>query len=183
LFVAIRGNQPLLGRSGSIWRIPEAIAMANRIWLAARRVAVWGGMIGSLTLGACVPQVSNHGYRLDEASLAQITPGRTTRDEVLQLLGSPSALTTFDSSAWYYVSQRSERMSFYQDQVVNRDVVSITFDELGTVAQVNRHGLEQAHEVSLVDRETPTAGSELSALEQFIGNIGRFNAPVDSDAR
>jgi hypothetical protein len=34
-----------------------------------------------------------------------------------------------------------------------------------------------------VERETPTAGSELTALEQFIGNIGRFNAPVDSDAR
>ena len=142
--------------------------MANRIWLATRRVGVCGGLIGGLALGACVPQVSNHGYR---------------RDEVLQLLGSPSALTTFDGSAFYYVSQRTERMSFYQEEVVNRDVVSITFDELGTVAQVNRHGLEQAHEVSLVERETPTAGSELTALEQFIGNIGRFNAPVDSDAR
>jgi outer membrane protein assembly factor BamE (lipoprotein component of BamABCDE complex) len=155
--------------------------MANRIWFAARRVGVCGGLIGGLALGACVPQVSNHGYRLDEAALAQITPGRTTRDEVLQLLGSPSALTTFEGTAWYYVSQRTERMSFYQEEVVNRDVVSITFDELGTVMQVNRHGLEQAHEVSLVDRETPTAGSEMSALEQFIGNIGRFNPPADSD--
>jgi outer membrane protein assembly factor BamE (lipoprotein component of BamABCDE complex) len=139
-------------------------------------------VIGGLALGACVPQVSNHGYRFDEAALAQITPGRTTRDEVLQLLGSPSALTTFDGSAWYYVSQRTERMSFCQEEVVNRDVVSITFDELNTVAQVNRHGLELAHEVSLVERETPTAGSEMSALEQFIGNIGRFNPPADSDS-
>jgi outer membrane protein assembly factor BamE (lipoprotein component of BamABCDE complex) len=157
--------------------------MANRIWIAAREVGVWGGLIGSLALGACVAQVSNHGYRLDEAALAQIAPGRTTRNEVLQLLGSPSALTTFDSSNWYYVSQRTERMSFYQEEVVNRDVVSITFDEADTVTQVNRHGLERSHEVSLVERETPTAGSELTALEQFIGNIGRFNAPVDSDAR
>jgi outer membrane protein assembly factor BamE (lipoprotein component of BamABCDE complex) len=159
------------------------IAMANRIWLAARRVGVWGALIGGLALGACVPQVSNHGYRLDETALAQIEPGRTTRDEVLQLLGSPSALTTFDGSVWYYVSQRTERMSFYQEEVVNRDVVSITFDELGTVAQLDRHGLEQAHEVSLVERETPTAGSELTALEQFIGNIGRFNPPEDVNTR
>ena len=157
--------------------------MANRIWLAARRVGMWGGLIGGLALGACVPQVSNHGYRLDEAALAQIEPGRTTRDEVLQLLGSPSTLTTFDGSVWYYVSQRTERMSFYQEDVVNRDVVSVTFDDLGTVAQIDRHGLEQAHEVNLVGRETPTAGSELTALEQFIGNIGRFNPPADSDAR
>jgi outer membrane protein assembly factor BamE (lipoprotein component of BamABCDE complex) len=155
--------------------------MGKRIWLAARRVGVWGGLIGGVALGACVPQVSNHGYRLDEAALAQIEPGRTTRDEVLQLLGSPSALTTFDGTVWYYVSQRTERMSFYQEEVVNRDVVSITFDERDTVAQIDRHGLEHAHEVSLVERETPTAGSELTALEQFIGNIGRFNPPADSD--
>jgi outer membrane protein assembly factor BamE (lipoprotein component of BamABCDE complex) len=155
--------------------------MANRIWLAARRVGVLGGLIGGLALGACVPQVSNHGYRLDETALAQIEPGRTTHDQVLQLLGSPSALTTFDSSAWFYVSQRTERMSFYQEEVVNRDVVSITFDDRGTVTRVDRHGLEQAHDVTLVERETPTAGSELSALEQFIGNIGRFNPPADAD--
>ena len=153
--------------------------MTKGIWLAARRAGAWGGLIGGLILGACVPQVSNHGYRLDEAALAQIQPGRTTRDEVLQLLGSPSALTTFDGSVWYYVSQRTERLSFYQTKVVNQDVVSITFDDLGTVAHIDRHGLEQAHEVSFVDRETPTAGSELSVFEQFIGNIGRFNPPAD----
>lgn len=157
--------------------------MANRIWLAARRVGALGGLIGGLALGACVPQVSNHGYRLDEAALAQIEPGRTTRDQVLQLLGSPSALTTFDGSVWYYVSQRSERMSFYQEEVVNQDVVSVTFDDLGTVVGIDRHGLEQAHEVSFVDRETPTAGSELSVFEQFIGNIGRFNPPADVNTR
>ena len=116
---------------------------------------------------------------LDEAALAQVEPGRTTRDEVQQLLGSPSSITTFDGAVWYYVSQRTERMSFYQEEVVNQDVVSITFDDLGTVKRIDRHGLEEAREVSLVDRETPTSGSELNAFEQFIGNIGRFNPPAD----
>lgn len=166
-----------------MWCIPETVAMANRIWLAARRVGVCGGLVGGLALGACVPQVSNHGYRLDEASLAQIQPGRTTRDEVLQLLGSPSALATFDGSVWYYVSQRTERISFYQTEVVNQDVVSVTFDDLGTVAGIDRHGLEQAHEVSFVERETPTSGSELTMLEQFVGNIGRFNPPANGASR
>jgi outer membrane protein assembly factor BamE (lipoprotein component of BamABCDE complex) len=157
--------------------------MANKIRQAGWRAGIWSGLLAGLALIGCVPQVSNHGYRLDEAAFAQIEAGRTTRDQVLQRLGSPSALTTFDGSVWYYVSQRTERMSFYQEEVVNQDVVTITFDEVGTVASVDRHGLEQAQEVSLVERETPTAGSELSAFEQFIGNIGRFNPPADPDAR
>ena len=158
--------------------------MANdTIRPTGRRAGIWSGVLAALALVACVPQVSNHGYRLDEAALAQIEPGRTTRDQVLQMLGSPSALTTFDGSVWYYVSQRTERMSFYQEDVVNQDVVAIAFDDVGTVASVDRHGLEQAQEVSLVDRETPTAGSELTAFEQFIGNIGRFNPPADANTR
>jgi outer membrane protein assembly factor BamE (lipoprotein component of BamABCDE complex) len=137
--------------------------------------------VTGLALIACTPQVSNHGYLLDEAAFAQVVPGRTSREQVLQLLGSPSSLATFDGSVWYYVSQRTERMSFYQEEVVNQDVVAIAFDDLGTVTQVDRHGLDRAQEVSLVDRETPTSGSELSVFEQFIGNIGRFNPPVDAD--
>jgi outer membrane protein assembly factor BamE (lipoprotein component of BamABCDE complex) len=160
------------------------MAMANgKISVAVRCTGIWSGLLAGLALIGCVPQVSNHGYRFDEASLAQIEPGQTTRDQVQQLLGSPSALTTFDGSVWYYVSQRTERISFYQEDVVNQDVVAIGFDDRGTVTSVERHGLERAHEVSLVERETPTAGSELSALEQFIGNIGRFNPPAEADTR
>ena len=155
--------------------------MANHKIGSACRWA--GGALAGLALLGCVPQVSNHGYRFDEATMAQIEPGRTTRDQVQQLLGSPSSIATFDDAVWYYVSQRTERMSFYQEDVVNQEVVSITFDDVGTVKSVDRHGLERAHEVSIVDRETPTAGSELTALEQFIGNIGRFNPPADEKKR
>lgn len=139
------------------------------------------GLLAALGLLACTPQVSNHGYRLDEAALARVEPGRTSREQVLQLLGSPSSLTTFGNEIWYYVSQRSERMSFYQDKVVDRNVVTIAFDDRGVVDQIDRHGLERGMEVSLVDRETPTAGNDLNVFEQFIGNIGRFNAPRDAD--
>jgi outer membrane protein assembly factor BamE (lipoprotein component of BamABCDE complex) len=157
--------------------------MASRFGLTDRLAGLWFGGIATLALSACVPQVSNHGYRLDEAALAQVEAGRTTREQVQQLLGSPSSVTTFDGSAWYYVGQRTERLSFYQEEVVDQDIVAIVFDELGTVARVERHGLDRAQEVSLVDRETPTAGSELTVFEQFIGNIGRFNPPADADTR
>lgn len=145
---------------------------------AARRAGrlVLIGAMGSALL-ACSPIVSTHGHRLDDAALGQIQPGRTTRDQVAQLLGSPSATTTFGDDAWYYVSQRSERFSFYQEQIVEQNVVSITFDERGTVRAVERHGLEQAHDVQLVGRTTPTTGNELTVIEQFIGNLGRFNVP------
>ena len=58
--------------------------------------------------------------------------------------------------------------------------MAIEFDEQGTVSRIDRHDLNGAREIDLVDRETPTSGNEMSVLEQFLGNIGRFN-PTDED--
>jgi outer membrane protein assembly factor BamE (lipoprotein component of BamABCDE complex) len=138
--------------------------------------------VAALGLAACAPEVSTHGYRFDEPTLAQLEPGRTTRDGTLQMLGSPSSIATFDDRVWYYVSQRTERMSFYQEDVVDQKVITITFDDRDVIQSIDRQGLQDAKEVALVDRETPTSGSELSMLEQFIGNIGRFNPQPEADA-
>jgi outer membrane protein assembly factor BamE (lipoprotein component of BamABCDE complex) len=148
----------------------------TRIWLPILILAV------ALGLAACAPEVSTHGYRLDEAALARLAPGRTGRDETLQLLGSPSSIATFDDRVWYYVTQRTERMSFYQEEVVDQQVIAITFDDRGVIRSIDRENLADGREVALVDRETPTSGSELSLLQQFLGNLGRFNPEREADA-
>jgi outer membrane protein assembly factor BamE (lipoprotein component of BamABCDE complex) len=132
--------------------------------------------LSSLAVTACSPTIATHGHALDEAAIARIEPGRTSRQEVLQLLGSPSSLASFDDDAWYYVSQRTEKVSFYQEDLVEQDVIAITFDDRDLVDDIERHGLEQTAAVDPVERTTPTAGASPSLLEQFIGNIGRFGS-------
>ena len=137
-------------------------------------------VIAALGMAGCTTSISTHGHRLDAAALAQIEPGQSSQGDVIQLLGSPSSLATFDDHTWYYISQRTERHSFYHSSIVAQDVVAIVFDDQGTVNQVNRHDLNGAMDVDLVGRETPTSGNEMSVLEQFLGNIGRFN-PVEEE--
>jgi len=151
--------------------------MASRGWGERSRFSMSTAM-AALVLG-CTPNIATHGHRLDAAALARIAPGNSSQTDVIDLLGSPSAQATFDNHIWYYVSQRTERHSFYYETVVSQDVVAIVFDDQGTVREINRSGLDQAMDIDLVDRETPTAGNELTVLEQFLGNIGRFNPPED----
>lgn len=138
-------------------------------------------LLAVLGLGACTSQISTHGHRLDAAALAQVEPGQSSQQDVIQLLGSPSSLATFDDHTWYYVSQRTESHTFYYRTVVAQDVVAIVFDDQGMVNRIDRHDLNGAQEIDLVSRETPTAGNELSVLEQLLGNIGRFNPPADDE--
>ncbi|MCB2055928.1 MAG: outer membrane protein assembly factor BamE [Geminicoccaceae bacterium] len=132
-----------------------------------------------LTMVACTPIVNQHGHRIDAERLAGIEPGVTTREQVAQMLGSPSATGAFEDRHWYYITQRTEQVSFYQSEITEQDVVMITFDESGVVESVGEKTLDQARAVTPVPDKTRTLGKELSLLEQLVGNIGRFS---DRDA-
>jgi outer membrane protein assembly factor BamE (lipoprotein component of BamABCDE complex) len=137
-----------------------------------------GALTGAIALAqvaACSPTVTNHGYRLDPEVLAQVTPGVSTREQVQRLLGSPSSIGTFDGERWYYISQRTEQMSFYQSEVTAQDVVTIDFDGQGIVREVGSRDLAQAVAVAPSSDKTRTMGNELTLLQQLLGNVGRFN--------
>jgi len=131
----------------------------------------------SLVLGAaaCSPIIDNRGNLPTAEQLAQIEPGKTTRDEVQALLGSPSATLLYGDERWQYIATKSETVAFFKPKVLDRNVVSITFDQAGKVKDVVTKGLEDGQKLEIVDRETPTAGKEMSILEQMVGNIGRFS--------
>jgi outer membrane protein assembly factor BamE (lipoprotein component of BamABCDE complex) len=133
----------------------------------------------ALLLGACSTTVETHGHRLDEDRVAQIRPGASSRGDVASLLGTPSALASFDDRTWYYVGRRIEEENFFDRDLEAQDVVRVRFDQFGIVEEVDRFEIADARAVDPVDDETPTGGNELSLVQQFIGNIGRFN-PAES---
>ena len=94
--------------------------------------------------------------------MAQIKPGLTSREEVTRLLGSPSTIGTFDQERWFYVSQRTEVMSFYKADITQQDVVRIDFDANGVVSDVHTHGLELAQAIEPDPNQTRTLGNELT---------------------
>ncbi len=127
-------------------------------------------------LGACVPRENFRGAVLDEGRLAQVGPGKS-QGEVTQLLGSPSATSTFADrgNTWYYISRGTEALAFLSEKVVNQRVVAVDFDGGGRVENVRKYDLKDGEQVAFVERETPTKGKEMGIVEQFLGNLGRFN--------
>ena len=130
-------------------------------------------------VGACTPRVHNQGHEVDPERLLQVEAGKTNRDQVLEILGSPSNNSAFGPEVWYYVSQRVHATLFFRPEVNDRKVVAIEFDEAGVVSAVNTIGLADGRSVQPVDRATPTAGHEMTVLEQVLGNFGRFNRKPD----
>ncbi|MEO0717659.1 MAG: hypothetical protein AAFZ06_02150 [Pseudomonadota bacterium] len=70
---------------------------------------------------------------------------------------------------------KTEALAFFEPEVVDQQVVTVSFDSTGVVENVNRYGLEDGQVVDLVTRTTPTSGRKLTILQQIFGNLGRFD--------
>lgn len=141
-----------------------------------RRPAFLAAGLVLASLGAgCAPEIQNHGHVISQEDLGRIVPGVTSQEEVLRTLGSPSSIATFDPTNWYYVSQRTERMSFYQSWITNQDVVTLVFNQDGIVDGIETLDMSRANNIDPDPDTTRTLGNELSIVEQFVGNIGRFS--------
>ncbi len=128
----------------------------------------------ALLLNACATRIAARGNIPDADLLAQIKPGEYSREEIAELIGSPSSVALFDQETWYYVSERTETFAFMPPEVLDRKVVIMKFDADGILTKMESVGLPEAKKVKPVDRRTPTVGDDLGFLEQVLGNIGRF---------
>ena len=136
----------------------------------------------ALGLSGCASRLDTRGNLLDPEKVLEIQPGELTREEVVEILGSPSAITAFGSDTWYYISQRTETFAFFSPKVTERQILVVKFAKDGRVTTVETVGLEQGKEIVPVERKTPTHGNKLTVLEQIIGNLGRFKNKASENA-
>ena len=146
--------------------------MFRRPIIAAATAALLGAaLVGT---GACTPLTTYTGFQSVDAKPTDIKAGEDTKSTVLTKLGSPSATSTFDPNLWYYITQVTERIAFYNPRVASREVVAMNFDKDNErVLAVNSYTLKDGKVISFNGRETPTRGRELTILEQLLGNVSR----------
>ena len=129
-------------------------------------------VLGLALLAACGPRTAIRGNLLTDSQVARVKVGETDRRSVSRLLGPPSASSTFDKQIWYYIGKREGKWAFMNPGVDEQRVVAVYFDEQDVVERVQRYSEEDARDIDIVGRETPTTGRSVGFFEQLLGNIG-----------
>ncbi|MEZ5667260.1 MAG: outer membrane protein assembly factor BamE [Alphaproteobacteria bacterium] len=124
---------------------------------------------------ACEGVVDRRGYRAEQRDVQQIQIGTSTEQDVLTIMGTPTVRSTFDENTWYYIGSETETWAFMRPELVDRNIIEVQFDPAGYVAAIETYGAEIAQDIDPVDRETPTRGNRVTFIQQFLGNLGRFN--------
>lgn len=141
----------------------------------ARRALCGVALLGILS--GCEETIHLRGNTPDPQAVESIKPGAHKKADITRLLGSPSTIATFDKEVWYYIGGKVKTVSFFEPELLERTVLTVHFDKQGVVTGINEKDASKNVEVSLIERETPTRGKELTILQQLIGNVGRFGTP------
>lgn len=127
-------------------------------------------------LGAgCSAQYRNHGYVPSEEDLSEVVVGVDTRDSVAETLGAPTAGGVLEDGGFYYVRSRVRTIGPSRPTEISRELVAVTFDSTGIVANVERYGLEDGRVVVLSRRVTDNGLGNISFIRQLLGNLGNID--------
>lgn len=134
-------------------------------------------MAGAVLISpACTPMQSTRGNIVEDFRMSEVTPGVSTKTNVLKSLGSPTTIAPFDDNVWYYIGQKMEKRGIFDAKVTDEKVVVVAFNEEGIVQTMEEIDSDRM-DVPRVRRKTPTSGNEVTLMEQLLGNVGRFNKP------
>jgi outer membrane protein assembly factor BamE (lipoprotein component of BamABCDE complex) len=139
--------------------------------------AALGVLAASLAVAGCETIVDQRGFAATPGSVEKLEVGAQSREDVVRLIGTPSAVATFNPNVWYYISQRQETFAFLKPSIVEQKVLQLSFNDAGRLQGLKNYELSDAERITMVSRITPTAGKELTILEQILGNVGRFSGP------
>ena len=141
-----------------------------------RILALCGVMV---VLASCAATYQNHGYVPPRSDLENLVVGVDSRTTVDDLIGPPSVAGMVGDGDYYYVRSRKRTFMMLRPQVIEREVVAISFDDGDTVANIERFGLQDGQVVPLSRRVTETSVVKSGFLQQLLRNIGAIN-PVDA---
>lgn len=136
----------------------------------------------TLVLAACTPTIANRGTLIEDDKLAEIKVGESSREDVINLIGTPTQIATFDENTWYYFGRTTKQVAFLDPEVVKQEAVEIHFNEDGHVSDLKKLDPAAAQDISPTTRRTPTYGHVTTFWEQLFGNLGRPGA-VGSGAK
>jgi outer membrane protein assembly factor BamE (lipoprotein component of BamABCDE complex) len=136
-----------------------------------------GALALPLAVAGCESIVDQRGFAATPGSVEKLEIDTQSREDVVRLIGSPSAVATFNPNVWYYISQKQEYYAFFKPVMLEQRVLQLNFNDSGRLTALKNYDLADGKDIAMVSRITPTAGKEITVLEQIMGNVGRFSGP------
>lgn len=143
----------------------------TKIGARLRYSSALAAVIATSVVMGCSPQIDRHGHQFSDVEIRQVQPGMS-KDQVKATLGTPDTTATSGGEVFYYISSVKKTLAFMKPEEVDRKVLAVYFNGIGSVERVANYGLKDGKVIDLITRETPTSVAERTFLNQLFRNLG-----------
>ncbi len=130
------------------------------------------------SLSSC-KTIDSHGQYVEDSAIQQLENKRLTKEEVINLIGTPTVVPDYMPDTWYYIQRSLARRAWFTPKVEEQRIVKIKFSPKDTVQEVLVMNELTGEDVKVISEYTETYGTEQTGIQKFIRNIGRFNKTTD----
>jgi outer membrane protein assembly factor BamE (lipoprotein component of BamABCDE complex) len=132
-------------------------------------------VLGLALIMGCTATYRNHGYVPPDEDLQQLEVGIDTRTTVDDVIGAPSTSGLLGDGDYYYVRSRVKTYGMKRPEVIERQVLVISFQGSDVIANIERFDLRDGNIVPLSRRVTESSVANKGFLTQMMSNFGNLN--------
>ena len=119
---------------------------------------------------SCTTNIRTHGYIPSKSELESLMIGKDNKQSVSEKIGLP-ATAGWEGSYFYYVRSTLNSPNLISDQLIERTVVLISFDERSLLKNIETFSVDNATIVRLDYRVTETGLDNKNIIQQIIRSI------------
>lgn len=129
-----------------------------------------------ITMSSCVSRLDKHGYMFDLSDHDLLQEGITTKERVLKIMGSPTAISDFDQdSAWIYYSEDVNRFLFFNPKIIARNILVVKFNAKETVKELKKIDLRNEEKnLEFVSDYTAVDSHKVGFFKSIFSNVGQI---------
>jgi len=126
-----------------------------------------------LILSACANNgVTKNGYSVDNKDVNQIKIGVSNKETVINLLDFPTSIYSLNPNKWVYHSYKTKKIMFFKPQVIEQDVIIISFNNANIVENLVKYDLNDSLNIKPSNNKTHIDNREKGLVQDILDNIG-----------
>ena len=116
--------------------------------------------------------VENHGQIYEKnINFKELQVGKTTKNEIVQLLGSPSTTSNFDDEqSWIYISSEFKKFVFLDGSNTDQKILILSFNQ-NTLKNKELLSKNDINNIEYEETLTDSRGKKVNWIKEFFTNL------------
>jgi len=135
------------------------------------------------TLNCSTNKVSkNHGFKSLETKFEKIVINQTNKNDIIDLIGSPSTKSDFNKNKWFYIERRKTNQSLIKlgyKKIEKNDILMVEFNNRGILKNKKIFNLKDMNKIKYLKSLTQKEFKQKNFMYNIFSSFReKINAPA-----